>query len=92
MFETMKALVVKKILRVIIGESRLFAGVRKVKRCRIEAAVSLPQLKGVLEHGSCPKLDRTLERFGQCGGLKACETGATLPEFFIRMESGQRVY
>jgi hypothetical protein len=46
------------------------AEVRKFKRCRIEAAISLPQLNEQV-HGSCPKLERTLERSGQRAGVKA---------------------
>ena len=68
------------------------AEVRQVKRCRIEAASSLPQLKGTHEHGSCPKLDRTLERFGQCEGVEGGSDGRQVClKFFMRMESGQTV-
>jgi hypothetical protein len=35
----------------------------------------LPQRKVLREQVSCPKLDRTLERFGQCGGVEGWEYG-----------------
>jgi hypothetical protein len=54
------------------------AEVRKVKRCRTEDAISLPQLGGTLEHGSCPERNRTLERFGQCTGVEGGSGGRQL--------------
>ena len=51
------------------------AGGKEVQKCRIEAAVSLPQLKGTHEHGSCPKFDRTLERLGQRAGVEGGSGG-----------------
>jgi hypothetical protein len=43
-----------------------------------EAVVSLPQLKETHEHGLCPKLDRTLERFGQRAGVEGGSGGRQL--------------
>jgi len=54
------------------------AEVRKVKRCRTEDAIFLPQLEGTLEHGSCPERNRTLERFGQCAGVEGGSGGRQL--------------
>ena len=36
---------------------------------------SLPQLKGTVEHESCPKLDGTLEISGQCAGVEGWSDG-----------------
>jgi len=51
--------------------------------------VSFTSAEGTHEHRSCLKLDGTLERSGQFGGV---EDSATLPvKFFAYNESGQSV-
>jgi hypothetical protein len=56
-------------------EENVALGARKFKKLSYRGAVSLSQLTETLEHGLCPRLDRTLERFGQCAGVKARNAG-----------------
>ena len=54
-----------------------------------ENAILFALAKVQIEHGLCPKLDRTLERSGQHIGV---EDSASLPVgFFRHMKSGQIV-
>ena len=49
-------------------------------------------MEGTLEHRLCPKLNRTLERSGQCAGVERLRDGRQIClKLFMRMESGQSV-
>jgi len=57
-----------------------------------ENAILFALAKVQIEHGSCPKLDRTLERSGQCAGVERLRDGRQLClKFFMRMESGHQI-